>query len=196
MEYQIGRRKLSDGAKRKVIAGEEKMRTCGILFPASALMPTRWRMFVSMTVGEIRASCEPRSTHPWAHSFLQRQISLTCAQEDVHSSLARPPLTSLPKVKALLFQDRAASPALDGERGFHSPVQNSQKLLGGVTNLMATWCWRQRLLQGAGVHADPSGMERRLLCCSSAAAALQRDTSLSICSAFPQTPSFALQQQW
>lgn len=54
MEYQIGRRKLSDGAKRKVIAGEEKMRTCGILFLAATLMPTRWRMFVSVTrVGEI-----------------------------------------------------------------------------------------------------------------------------------------------
>lgn len=53
-EYQIGRRKLSDGAKRKVIAGEEKMRTCGILFLAATLMPTRWRMFVSVTrVGEI-----------------------------------------------------------------------------------------------------------------------------------------------
>lgn len=60
MEYQIGRRKLSDGAERKVIAGEEKMRTCGILFPAAAIMPTRWRMFVSVTcVGEIRTSCEP-----------------------------------------------------------------------------------------------------------------------------------------
>lgn len=53
-EDQTGRRKLSDGAKGKVIAGEEKMRTCGILFLAVALMPTRWRMFVSVTcVGEI-----------------------------------------------------------------------------------------------------------------------------------------------
>lgn len=53
-EDQIGRRKLSDGAERKVIATEEKTRTCGILFLAVALMPTRWRMFVSVTsVGEI-----------------------------------------------------------------------------------------------------------------------------------------------
>lgn len=53
-EDQIGRRKLSDGAKRKVIARKEKRRTCGNLFLAVALMPTRWRMFVSVTcVGEI-----------------------------------------------------------------------------------------------------------------------------------------------
>ena len=53
-EDQIGRRKLSDGAERKVITGEEKTRMCGILFLAVALMPTRWRMFVSVTcVGEI-----------------------------------------------------------------------------------------------------------------------------------------------
>lgn len=53
-EDQIGRRRLSDGAEGKVIAREEKMRMCGILFLAVALMPTRWRMFVSVTyVGEI-----------------------------------------------------------------------------------------------------------------------------------------------
>lgn len=64
-EHQTGRRKLSDGAQRKGIAGEEKPRMCGILFLAVALMPPRWRMFVSVPrVGEIRRSCEAPSAHP------------------------------------------------------------------------------------------------------------------------------------
>lgn len=64
-EDQTGRRKRSDGAQRKGIAGEEKPRMCGILFLAVALMPPRWRMFVSVPrVGEIRTSCEAPSAHP------------------------------------------------------------------------------------------------------------------------------------
>lgn len=79
-EDQIGRRKLSDGAEKKVIAGEEKTRMCGILFLAVALMPTRWRMFVSVTcVGEIRTSCEARSTHPCARSISCRDRRLSLA---------------------------------------------------------------------------------------------------------------------
>lgn len=55
----------SHGAQRKGITGEEKPRMCGILFLAVALMPPRWRMFVSVpAVGEIRASCEAPSAHP------------------------------------------------------------------------------------------------------------------------------------
>lgn len=121
-------------------------------------------------------------------------MSLPCAQVDIRGSLPRSPLTPLPKVKAL-FQDRAASPALVWMES------------GDFTAKLTETSGRERQTSwphGADgsdsyrvrEHADPSRMERRLLCCPIAAAALQRDTSLSICSGFPQPPSFALQKQW
>lgn len=115
-EDQIGRRKLSDGAERKVITGEEKTRMCGILFLAVALMPTRWRMFVSVTcVGEIRTSCEARSTHPCARSISCRGRHLSVAPWFLLRSLA-----PLPKEEALLFraQGSLAQRGVDESRGF------------------------------------------------------------------------------
>lgn len=169
---------------------------CGILFLAVALMPTRWRMFVSVTyVGEIRTSCEARSTHPCARSVSRSGSRVSCAQVG-HSCFLPGSLPPLPKEKALLFQVRGTHQrGVDEIRGFRAQCKTHAKVFG---------------IEGPGGHVVPvaatpgaqghvgtwsgAGVQRRQLCCSRGAAALWIDTSLSICTDPCQPSLFALPQ--
>lgn len=113
----------SDGAQRKGITGEEKPRMCGILFLAVALMPPRWRMFVSVpAVGEIRASCEAPSAHP----------SLRASQVEIPGSCRTPGALSQEKDKAPA-RSRIALPAAANPQS-SAPAQHLHPALIGFFN--------------------------------------------------------------